>query len=136
MSTSSGILEKITHSEWATPIAAVPKPDGHVRLCGDFKVTVNQFLKVDQYPLPTAQDLHVTLAGEKKFSKLDLSLAFLQLELRPDSLKYCMLNTHRKLYHFTCLPVGIASTPAVFQKMMDTILQGIPGAMFTSITFL
>jgi hypothetical protein len=51
---------------------AVPKPDGRVRLCGDFKVTVNQAIKVDQYPIPTAQDLHATLAGGKKFSKRGL----------------------------------------------------------------
>ena len=63
-----GILEKVTHSEWATPIVAIPKPDGRVRLCGDFKVTVNQFLRVDHYPLPTAQDLYATLAGGKKSS--------------------------------------------------------------------
>ena len=124
-----GILEKVTHSEWATPIVAVPKPDGRVHLCGHFKVSVNQFFRVGQYPLPTAQDLYVTLAGGKKFSKLDLSQAFLQLELHPDSLKYCTLNTHQGLYWFTCLPFGIASAPAIFQKMMDTILQGIPGTM-------
>ena len=55
-----GILVKITHSEWATPVVAVPKPDGQVHLCGDFKVTINQALQVDQYPLPMAQDLFAT----------------------------------------------------------------------------
>ena len=65
----------MTHSEWATPIVAVPKPDGRVRLCGDFKVTVNQSLTVDQYPLPKVEDLLATLASGKQFTKLDLTQA-------------------------------------------------------------
>ena len=45
------------------------------------------------------------------------------------SKKYCTINTHSGLYQFNHLPFGIASAPAQFQKIMDTILQGIPGAM-------
>lgn len=61
-----GILDRVTHTEWATPLVVVPMPDGKLHLRGDFKVTVNQALNVDQYPLPTAQDLYATLAGGKK----------------------------------------------------------------------
>ena len=121
-----GILEKVTYSEWATPIVAVAKPDGRYRICGDFKVTVNPTLKVDQYPLPKVDDLFATLAGGRKFTKLDLSQAYLQLELHPESRQYCTINTHRGLYQFTRLPFGISSAPAMFQKVMDTILQGAP----------
>ena len=55
----SGIVEKVKYSNWAAPIV---KSDGGIRICGDYKVTVNPSLKVDQYPVPTAEDLFATLA--------------------------------------------------------------------------
>ena len=67
-----GIIEKVTHSEWASPVVAVPKHGGHLRLCGDYKVTLNSALKVDQYPLPKPEDLFASLAGGQKFTKIDL----------------------------------------------------------------
>ena len=121
-----GIIEKVDHSEWASSVVVIPKKDGRFRLCVDYKVSVNKFLSVDQYPLPRPEDLFATLAGGKKFTKLDLSQAYLQLKVSEDSRKYLTVNTHRGLYHYTRLPFGIASAPAIFQRVMDSILQGIP----------
>ena len=45
---SRGILEKVDYSGWAAPIVAVPKKDGKIHICGDYKVTVNKILEVDQ----------------------------------------------------------------------------------------
>ena len=70
------ILIKVSHSDWAAPIVPIPKKDGKVRVCGDYKVTVNSSLDVDQYPLPKSDDLFATLANRKTFSKLDLSHAY------------------------------------------------------------
>ena len=47
-----GVLRKVESSDWATPIVPVLKPDGTVRICGDFKLTLNQFLDVPEYPMP------------------------------------------------------------------------------------
>ncbi len=52
-----GVLEKLEYSEWAAPIVPVVKPDGSIRICGDYKVTVNQYLEVEKHPLPKAEDL-------------------------------------------------------------------------------
>ena len=46
-----GVIEKIPFSEWAAPIVVVPKKDGRIHICGDYKVTINSSLDVDQYPL-------------------------------------------------------------------------------------
>ena len=123
---AEGILQKVDHSEWAAAIVPVPKKDGSHRICGDYKVTVNPVLDIDQYPLPKPTDLFTALAGGNKFLTLDLTQAYQQLLLDEDSRRYTTINTHKGLYQYTRLPFGIASAPALFQKMMDTLLQGIP----------
>ena len=117
-----GIKEKVPHSKWAAP---VPKGDEKIRICGDYKVTVNQSLQVDQYPLPKPEDLFASLAGGAKFSKIDLTQAYLQLQLEEESREFVTVNTHIGLYRYTRLPFGIVSAPAIFQRTMDTILQGL-----------
>ena len=47
----AGIIEKVSHSDWASPIVTVPKNDRSYRICVDYKVTVNLALDIDQYPL-------------------------------------------------------------------------------------
>ena len=123
---SEGILVKVKHSDWAAPIVAVPKQDGKFRICGDYKVTVNAALDIDQYPLPKPDDLFASLAGGQKFTKLDLAQAYQQLVLDESSRKFTTITTYQGLYQYTRLPFGIASAPAIFQKTMDQILQGIP----------
>ena len=121
-----GVIEKVNYSDWAAPIVPVPKPDGSIRICGDYKVTINPSLLVDQFSVPKTEDLFSTLAGGKKFSKLDLSQAYQQVLLEPDSRKYVTINTHKGLYRYNRLPYGVASAPAVFQQIMEKLLQGLP----------
>ena len=126
---AAGILEKVEYSEWAAPIVPVPKKDGKLCICGDYKVTINPYLEVDQYPLPNPEEMFATLAGGKKFTKLDLSQAYQQLQLHEASKKLVTINTHKGLYGYTRLPFGVASAPALFQKTMDKVLQGMSGVM-------
>ena len=104
---------------------AVPKSDGTVRLCGDYKVTANPVLDVNQYPQPRPDDLMTSILGGKRFTKLDLMAAYQQMPLNEESRKYVTVNTHLGLYRNKRLPFGIAFAPAVFQQAMDAILQGL-----------
>ena len=119
-----GILTKVSWSEWATPVVSVPKKDGSVRICGDFKVSLNKQLRVDQYPLPRVDDVFASLAGGQRFSKIDLRQAYLQMEMDDTSKKFLVLNTHKGLYRLNRLAFGIASAPALWQRAMDQLLQG------------
>ncbi|KAK7909596.1 hypothetical protein WMY93_014280 [Mugilogobius chulae] len=123
----SGVLEPVSTSEWATPIVPVMKKDGSPRICGDFKVTVNPVLTTEQYPLPLIDDLFSGLAGGQKFSKIDLSQAYLQMHVEPKSQELLTIVTHKGLYRYKRLPFGITSAPALFQRAMDQILSGLSG---------
>lgn len=122
----AGVIEKIDHSEWASPLVVVSKPNGKVRITGDFKNTVNNQLCITQYPIAVPDDLFNTVSGGDKFSKLDGSNAYHQIELEETCKKFLVINTHRGLYRYNVLPQGIASSPAIFQEFMDRMLHGIP----------
>ena len=71
----------------------VAKKDGGIGLYGDFELTVNQVLDVDQYPLPKPDELFACLTGGERFTRLDLSHAYKQLVLEEDSRKLVTINT-------------------------------------------
>ena len=122
---AEGVLKKVEHSKWATPIVAVPKSNGRARLGGDFKCTVNPQLNIPQYPLPKVEDALASLGGGVSFTKLDLTQAYLHMEMDEESQEMMPLNTHRGLYRMTRLGFGIVSAAALWQRAMDTVLQDV-----------
>ncbi|XP_046142815.1 uncharacterized protein K02A2.6-like [Osmia bicornis bicornis] len=124
---ATGILKKVNTSEWATPIVPVLKKEGTVRICGDYSITTNPNLIVDDHPLPTIDELFASMAGGTTFTKIDLRQAYLQLEVREEDQALLTLNTPWGLYKPTRLMYGIASAPAIWQREIENILKGIPG---------
>ena len=121
-----GVIQPVRFSDWAAPIVPILKKDGRVRICGDYKVTINKAAKLDKYPIPRIEELFTSLAGGKTFSKLDLLHAYLQVVLDKSSRRYVTINTHKGLFEYQRLPFGVASAPSIFQRVMENLLQGIP----------
>ena len=120
-----GIIEAVNCSDWATPIVPVLKKDGSVRICGDFKVTVNPLLITNRHPIPRINDLVVNLSGASVFSKLDLAHAYQQVKLDEKSRELLTITTHKGLFRYNRLTYGIASAPGLFQGLMEKVLAGI-----------
>ena len=99
------------------------KKDGSVRLCGDYKITVNQATETDTYPLPRIEDMLASVAGGTVFSTLDLAHAYQQVMLDEESQRKVRITTHKGLYRV------VASAPSMFQRIMESGLQGIPGVI-------
>ncbi|KAF0767633.1 Uncharacterized protein FWK35_00003897, partial [Aphis craccivora] len=113
----SNILVPVDHSEWATPVVPILKPDDTVRICGDFKIT--------EYPLPKIEHLYENISGSKYFSKIDLKDAYQQMVIKEFDRKYTTINTHKGLFSYTCNPFGIKSSAGEFQKVMETSIAGL-----------
>ena len=107
------IIYPVDFSDWATPLVCVPKADGTVRLCGDYKNTVNKAIHTDQYPIPTAEEVFSKLAGGKKFSKIDLKCAYQQMLLDDNSQRYVTIKYPQR----TC--IGIHAYPLVFLQALQ-----------------
>ena len=70
---NEGMLKYVPFSQWASPIVIVLKSDGRLRICGDYKRTVNSCLDNDTFPQPSPEELFSKIHVGKKFSKIDLS---------------------------------------------------------------
>ena len=121
------IIEPVQFAEWAAPIVPVLKKEKKsLRICGDFKQTVNRASKLDKYPIPKIEDLFAKMSGGKTFTKLDMSQAYQQVPLEKNSRKYVVINTHRGLFQYNRLPFGVSSAPGIFQRIMESLLSDIP----------
>jgi len=119
-----GIIEPVDCSDWASPLVLVNKPDGSLRICADYKATLNPVLLTDRFPLPKIEDLIVKMSGATCFSKIDLSQAYNQIEL-DDTNKYTVINTHRGLFRYNRLVFGLSSSPGIFQRIMYQVLNDV-----------
>ncbi|CAG2195305.1 unnamed protein product [Mytilus edulis] len=124
-----GQIQQVEFSDWAAPIVPVVKENGSIRICGDYKVTVNAVSKLDNYPIPKTEDLYATLGGGQEYTKLDLNQAYQQIELDEDSKRYVTINTHKGLFRYNRLPYGVASSPGIFQRTLENVVQGIANVL-------
>ena len=111
-------------SPWASPIVLVPKKDGSVRFCIDYR-KVNAITRRDAYPLPRIDDTLDTLAGAKWFSTLDMLSGYWQVELEEGDKEKTAFCTQEGLFEFNVLPFGLCNGPATFQRLMDLVLTGL-----------
>ena len=122
------IIERVPEepTPWVSPIVAVPKKDGGVRICVDMR-QANEAIKRVRHPIPTVDDVRFELNGAKYFSKLDLSQAYHQLELDPKSRHITTFSTHIGLYRYKRLNYGTNAAAEIFQYTLQTQLQGLIG---------
>ncbi|XP_037811622.1 uncharacterized protein K02A2.6-like [Lucilia sericata] len=122
----AGIITPVDTSKWAAPIV-VSRRNGKTRICGDYSTGLNNMIEPNQYPLSMPEEIS-HCHDSTVFTHLDLSDAYLQVEVDDESKDLLTVNTHKGLYKFNRLTPGIKSAPVAFQRIMNQLCAGINGA--------
>ncbi len=118
-----------SHSDWASPIVLVPKTDGSIRFCVDYR-KVNAVSKFDAYPISRVDELLDRLGTARFYLTLDLTKGYWQIPLSPLYKEKPAFTTPFGLHQFVTLPFGLFGAPATFQRLMDRILR--PNAAYAA----
>ena len=116
-----GVVVEST-SPWASPIVPVPKPDGSLRLCIDYR-RLNAVSVADPYYMCTLDEILERVGNSGCISKLDLRKGFYQIEVKEEDIPKTAFVSPFGKFEFLRMPFGLRNAPSIFQRVMEIVLK-------------
>ena len=116
----AGVIEP-AQSEWASPVVLVPKPDGSLRFCINYR-RVNAITVRDTYPLPRMDECIDSLGDASVFTTLECNSGYWQIPVAPQDRDKTTFTYHAGTSRYRRMPFGLTNAPVTFQRTLDIVL--------------
>ena len=115
-----GLIE-LSMSEWATPVLFVPKKDGRIHFCIDYR-KMNSMTVNSTYPLLRMDECIDSLVEAHYFSMLVTNSCYRQINIPKQDRQKTAFVCHAGTFQYIKMPFGLSNAPATFQRALDNIL--------------
>lgn len=111
-------------SPWASPVVLVPKKNGEIRFCVDYRA-LNRVTKTDKYPLPVIDEVLQSTKANSVMSTIDLKAGYWQIEVAPEDRDKTTFTSPFGMFRFRRMPFGLKNSPSTFQRLIDRFRAGL-----------
>ena len=116
-----GFIKPIHQDEWITNVVPVPKNDGKVRMCVDFR-DLNKACPKDDSPLPHIDFLVDNTVDSALMSFIDGFSRYNQIKMAPKYMTKTTFTTEWGIYSYTIMPFELNNAGATYQRMATALL--------------
>uniref|UniRef100_A0A0N5B358 CCHC-type domain-containing protein n=1 Tax=Strongyloides papillosus TaxID=174720 RepID=A0A0N5B358_STREA len=110
---NDGLIRKVSCPQWASPINVLYKPNGSIRITGDYSTGVNKAIKTYPSVMPITDDI-LNVAHGRIFSVIDIRDAFTAITLHEKSKFITTLCTPFGYFEYNRLPQGLKISPLLY----------------------
>jgi hypothetical protein len=108
-------------STWLNKVSPVTKHNGSIRLTANF-IALNNHVVLNKYLFPDMMEMIYKLNNMKYMTNIDLKFGFYQVALNREDRYKTAFRIKNKLFKWKRMPMGFKNSPAVFQRLIDQVL--------------
>ncbi|KAL6336582.1 hypothetical protein AAG906_025137 [Vitis piasezkii] len=112
---SVGYLLMVEYPEWLANVVPIPKKDGKVRVCVDFR-DLNKASPKDDFPLPHIDMLVDSTASYSMLSFMNGFFGYNKILMAPEDMEKTSFITKWGTYCYRVMPFGLKNAGATYQR--------------------
>ena len=117
----AGFIREAKYPEWIANVVPVPKKDGKVRMCVDYR-DLNRASPKDGFPLPHIDILVDNTANHALLSFMDGYAGYNQIPMAEEDMEKTTFITQWGTYCYTVMPFGLKNAGATYQRTATAIM--------------